>query len=99
MRPILKLGMFKGMNTSNWTLDQLVKSIKRCEMLKKSFEVSFGTNESSHYELDTIPLSALSFTKTPDRSPMLNFQANFGSSFSSEGPPINKPKDKFGFDF
>jgi hypothetical protein len=65
----------------------------------KSFDYSPEKKNSDSHELDSLPLSALRFTREPEVAPKMKFNALFGSAFSKEGPPINKPKDAFGFDF
>lgn len=103
--PIFKVSLFKNRNASNDTLGELITSISRCTLLSKSFEFSPKKVNSQLYELATVPLSVLKFTRTPVKDPMLNFKANFGNMSSRDGPPLNTSKgDKafnlgFGFNF
>jgi len=98
--PMMKLQLMKQMDVKNYTLDQLVSSIKRSELLKMQFEFPLDRKDDpTRFELDTVPLSVLEFTRRPVKDPVRNFDAMFGASFSSKGPPVSKPKDKFGFDF
>lgn len=97
-RPILKVQLMRGMDVSNYSLDQLIISVKRCELLKMEFDFDIE-KRAKNYELDTLPLSVLKFTRVPEKDPMLNFAANYGKAFSVKGPPVNKPKDPFGFNF
>jgi len=98
--PAMKVDLLRRMDTSNYSLEQLIASVRKCTLVKSAFDVPFQKSEDkTRFELDTVPLSVLSFTKVPVKDPMLNFKANFGSAFSVKGPPVNKPKDPFGFNF
>jgi len=98
--PMMKIDLLRRMDTSNYSLEQLVASVKKCTLVKSAFDIPFekeGRKDS--FELDTVPLSVLNFTRVPVKDPVRKFQADFGASFSIKGPPVNKPKDPFGFNF
>jgi len=98
--PMMKVQLLKGMDVSNYPLDKLIDSVKRCQLIKNQFDIPLvKKDDQTRFELDTVPLSVLDFTKSPVKDPKRNFDANFGASFSMKGPPVNKPKDKFGFNF
>jgi len=99
LRLALEIRWYHYKDPKNSTLSDLVQSVKGLELLKKAFEFSPIKKSSNSIELDTLPFNALKFTRAPKVEPEMKASALFGMSFSKEGPPLNKPKDKFGFDF
>lgn len=98
--PMMKVDLLRRMDVSNYSLTQLIESVKRCTLVKSAFDIPFEKiDDKTRFELDTVPLSILGFTRRPVKDPVRKFQADFGASFSIKGPPVNKPKDPFGFNF
>jgi hypothetical protein len=92
------MDVLKGRDYSNDTLSQLLGWLERIISVSTQLEPPKYSKEEKYIDKDVLSLQILSLVpKSKLRKDP--FEQMFGKKVAMDAPPVNKPKDKFGFDF